>query len=150
VSVAKPLSAEARARLQGTERRSEELAKREGAKPEPGARPNTESLGNRMIDGIAVQGERITRVIPVGEIGNNAAINVVSETWYSPELKVVILGKRNDPRIGDLTYQLKNIKREPPPSSLFDVPPDYTVQTVRNEDEIRRQNENNKERERKQ
>ena len=87
-----------------------------------------EDLGSRMIEGIPVQGRRVTTTLPEHSIGNSAPINIVAETWYSPELQVVVMGTRNDPRVGLITYRLVNIKRGDPPASLFEVPADYRME----------------------
>ena len=44
----------------------------------------TEDLGSQAIEGILVNGTRTTRTIPVGEIGNDAPISIVTEVWISP------------------------------------------------------------------
>jgi hypothetical protein len=51
----------------------------------------------------------------------------VNETWYSPELQMVILSKRSDPRFGETTYRVTNIVRSEPDAALFQVPSEYTV-----------------------
>ena len=43
----------------------------------------------------------------------------------SPDLGVVIASHRSDD-IGSVDYELTNIRREEPPTELFDVPTDYT------------------------
>ena len=88
---------------------------------------NTESLGKQMIEGIEAEGKRTVTTIPVGAIGNERAIEIVSESWYSPELQTVIMNKRTDPTAGETTYRLTNIRRGEPDASLFQVPSDYTV-----------------------
>lgn len=86
-----------------------------------------ESLGTRMINGVNAEGTRHTRTIPAGEIGNEKPIVIVSEQWYSPELQVMVMSKRNDPMFGETTYTLTNIQRQEPDASLFAVPSDYAV-----------------------
>ena len=88
----------------------------------------TESLGNQTIAGVAATGTRVTHTIPAGEIGNDRAINIVSETWYSDDLQMVVMSKHSDPRSGETTYALSNVQRAEPAASLFTVPADYTVQ----------------------
>ena len=88
---------------------------------------NTESLGKQMIEGIEAEGKRTVTTIPVGAIGNERAIEIVSESWFSPELQTVIMSKRTDPTSGETTYRLTNIRRGEPDASLFQVPSDYTV-----------------------
>lgn len=88
---------------------------------------NEESLGKQVIEGVEAEGKRSTMTIPAGAIGNERAIEIVSESWYSPELQTVILSKRNDPQTGETTFRLTNIRRGDPDASLFQVPADYTV-----------------------
>jgi hypothetical protein len=79
------------------------------------------------IAGVSAQGTRVTHTIAAGQIGNDKAITVVSEHWYSSDLQMVVMSKRSDPRFGDTTYTLTNIQRQEPAAALFAVPPDYTV-----------------------
>lgn len=90
----------------------------------------TESLGTSMIEGLQAEGTRTTITIPAGSIGNQAPIEMVSELWFSPELGVVVLSRRTDPRFGETTYRLQNIVRAEPSPELFQVPPDYTVEAL--------------------
>ena len=46
-------------------------------------------------------------------------IQMVGERWYSPELKMVVLTKRSDPRFGETISRLPNIVRAAPDASLF-------------------------------
>ncbi len=87
----------------------------------------TTSLGTQTINGVLAEGTRYTRTIPAGAIGNEKPIVITSERWYSPDLQVVVLSKRDDPRMGETVTQLTNIQRSEPDSSLFQVPPDYKV-----------------------
>jgi len=86
-----------------------------------------ESLGTQTIEGVTAEGTRSTITIPAGEIGNTLPIEIVDETWYSPELQIMVMTKHRDPRSGENTYRLTNINRSEPDRSLFEVPPDYTV-----------------------
>jgi hypothetical protein len=87
----------------------------------------TESLGSQMINGVNAEGTRTTRTIAAGEIGNDKAIQVVSERWVSPDLQMVVKSTRTDPRFGTTTFSLSNIQKAEPAASLFTVPADYTV-----------------------
>ena len=86
-----------------------------------------EQLGKQVIEGIEAEGTRTTITIPAGEIGNERAIEIVSERWYSPELQLVVMTRHSDPRSGETTYKLTNINRTEPAKSLFEVPAGYTV-----------------------
>jgi hypothetical protein len=84
-------------------------------------------LGKQMIEGVECVGKKSTITIEAGAIGNERAIDVVSENWYSPELQTTVYTKRSDPRSGETTYKLTNIQRAEPSRILFEVPADYTV-----------------------
>lgn len=88
---------------------------------------NTEDLGAQSMEGVQVTGVRTTRTIPVGEIGNDKPISIVTEVWTSPDLKTIVYSKRSDPRMGEQTFQLTNIVRSEPDVSLFTVPPDFKL-----------------------
>jgi hypothetical protein len=87
----------------------------------------TEKLDSQVIEGVLVEGTRITTVSPVGSEGNDRPITAMHETWYSPELKRDVLYIHNDPRYGQTTTKLTNISRGEPDPSLFQPPADYQV-----------------------
>ena len=84
-------------------------------------------LGTLSVEGLLAEGTRSTVTIPPGQVGNEQPIQIVSERWFSPELKVTVLSKHSDPRMGDTEYRMTNISRAEPLPSLFQVPPDYTL-----------------------
>jgi len=86
-----------------------------------------EKLPSQLIEGVQAEGTRTTVTIPVGEVGNERPIDIVSERWYSPELKTVVMSKNKDPRMGETVYTLKGLQRAEPSRSLFEVPADYTI-----------------------
>ncbi len=88
---------------------------------------STENLGSQVMEGVQVTGVRTTRTIPEGRIGNDRPISIVTEVWTSPELKTIVLSKRNDPRMGEQTFKLTNIQRSEPDPSLFAVPSDFKI-----------------------
>jgi hypothetical protein len=97
-------------------------------KEEAAGKLKTESLGTQTISGISAQGTRITHIIPAGQIGNDKAIQIVSERWYSADLQIVVKSTRTDPQTGTTTYTVTNIQRSEPAAALFTVPTDYTVE----------------------
>jgi len=88
---------------------------------------NTEDLGSEAMEGVLVNGVRMTHTIPAGQIGNDRPITIVSEVWTSPDLKTVVYSKRSDPRMGEQTFRLTNIVRTEPSPSLFAVPADFKI-----------------------
>jgi hypothetical protein len=95
------------------------------------ANVKTEDLGTQVMEGLNVQGKRMTRTIPAARAGSDRDIQVVTETWTSPDLQMVIMSKTSDPRFGDSVYKLTNITRAEPDPSLFTVPSDYQIQKGR-------------------
>ena len=89
--------------------------------------PAIEHLGKQIVEGVEAEGTRSTTTIPAGQIGNDLPLNIVSERWFSPELKVLVLSRQTDPRFGETTYRLTNITRAEPAPDLFDPPPDFTI-----------------------
>ena len=80
------------------------------------------------MEGVLVEGKRTTRIIPEGLQGNDRPITVVSEVWRSPELKIPLLIKTNDPRSGEMTTRLTNIELSNPILSQFrNPPPEYKI-----------------------
>ena len=86
-----------------------------------------DSVGTQLINGVQAEGHRTIETIPPDAEGNDRPITVVSETWFSPELKLTVLNKRSDPRSGESTVQMLNLSRAEPDPSLFTVPPDYSM-----------------------
>jgi hypothetical protein len=91
-----------------------------------------ESLGRQTIEGVPADGTRTTMTIAAGQMGNEQPIQIVTERWYSPDLQMVVLSKRTDPRTGETVSKLANISRAEPPNSLFEPPADYKVSEAGN------------------
>jgi hypothetical protein len=89
--------------------------------------PAIEHLGRQIVEGIEAEGTRSTTTIPTGQIGNELPLTIVSERWFSPDLKVLVLSRQTDPRFGETTYRLTNIVRSEPSPDLFEPPPGFTV-----------------------
>jgi len=88
-----------------------------------------ESLGKQTIEGLIVEGTRTIITIPAGEMGNELAIQIVSERWYSPDLQTNVMTRHSDPRFGETVYQLTRISRGEQDGSLFQVPQGYKMET---------------------
>jgi hypothetical protein len=104
---------------------------RRGPGPGDGRLPppqlSSETLGSRQILGLRADGTRQTMTVPPGVFGNVGPIEVVTDRWYSPDLKIVLESRRSDPRMGDTTYRVTSLVRGEPDASLFEIPADYTV-----------------------
>jgi hypothetical protein len=91
----------------------------------------TKQLGTKEYEGVRAEGTRTIATLPAGAIGNVRPIEVVSERWYSPDLRVVVFSRRADPRFGETVYRLTNITLAEPDASLFEVPADYDRKDVK-------------------
>lgn len=97
----------------------------------PGA-PSREDLGQQSIAGLEVAGTLETDVIESGAIGNDRPMLVKREFWYSPQLGVNLLSKREDPRFGSQTFELSDIVLGEPDAKLFRMPAGSKLIDLRN------------------
>jgi hypothetical protein len=88
---------------------------------------NKEDLGTQSIEGVTARGTRTSHVIPAGKIGNEKAITVTTESWFSDEVGLEVLRVHKDPWSGEVTTKVTNIRRGEPEASLFIAPADYKV-----------------------
>lgn len=101
----------------------------------PGA-PAEEDLGKQSISGLETVGTRETTVIPTGQIGNNSPILMRREFWYSPQLGVNLISKREDPRFGIENFEVTDIILGDPDSQLFEVPSGSKILDLRKPPEV--------------
>ncbi|MES3023382.1 MAG: hypothetical protein V4857_17600 [Pseudomonadota bacterium] len=94
------------------------------------AKATTKDLGAREFDGVKAEGKQRSYEIPAGAVGNRNPITVTHESWYAPSLQVTVYTKHSDPRSGERTYRLTNLKRDEPAAALFAVPSDYSVKDI--------------------
>lgn len=102
-------------------------AQSRGNRPEQNQNLKSEALGRQTIEGLPVDGRRTTVIIPAGQLGNEQAIQIVTETWFSPDLQLALVTRRSDPRSGETVTKLINVTRAEPAHQLFEVPLDYKV-----------------------
>lgn len=89
------------------------------------------ALGNDNMGGVDVVGTRETTTINAGVAGNDSAISIVKEFWFSSQLGINVVEKRQDPRIGTQTFTVSDISLGEPDARLFDMPSDYRVVDLR-------------------
>jgi hypothetical protein len=87
---------------------------------------SAEPLGKKNIEGVIAEGKRSVQTIETGEIGNDRPIQIVNESWFSEELGMTVMTKRTDPRNGDESFRLTNIRRGDPAPYLFQAPAGVT------------------------
>lgn len=86
-----------------------------------------ETIGVDTVEGVPVRGVRMTQTYKSGALGNDRPISVITEYWYSEELKINLLTKRTDPRFGVQTVRVTELARQEPDASLFVVSSDYRI-----------------------
>ena len=102
------------------------------AQPIPQAKRNpgdfdVEYLRPTTINGIAVVGNRNTKVVPAGTMGIDHESTIAHEWWISPELGVIMRHTIDDPRGPKIITELSDVKRDVPDPALFQLPEGYTV-----------------------
>lgn len=95
------------------------------------SRETHESLGTQVVNGVMADGTRVVNITPAGLIGNDRPMQSVIERWYSPDLHIMVLTRRTDPRDGEIVTQFTDIQRGEPNPSLFQVPAGYTIREGR-------------------
>lgn len=86
-----------------------------------------EPLGTKIIEDLECEGSRTVTTIAAGSVGNEKAIEIVYERWYSKELDLIVYSRHYDPRYGEQIYRMSNIRRAEPDRTLFNVPADYKI-----------------------
>lgn len=93
------------------------------------AKPQTtkEVIGDDTMEGLVVRGTRVSQTYATGALGNDRPFTIVSESWYSPELRINLLTKRTDPRHGVATVRVTELVREEPDAGLFAIGDEYKI-----------------------
>jgi hypothetical protein len=84
-------------------------------------------LGTEIMDGLSVHGTLKTRTVPAAVSGTGRDVVVTDEIWYSDELHLNMLEKRDDPRTGKQTVTVTRVDRSEPNQAMFEVPAGYKV-----------------------
>ena len=87
----------------------------------------TETLAMQTINGVQATGTRVTRTIPAGQIGNAQPIQIVTETWHSPDLKIPVMVKTNRSRARQRHHAVDQYHPQRARSGAVPDPSDYTV-----------------------
>jgi len=100
------------------------------------AASGTEDLGKQTIGGLEAVGTRETSVMPSGAIGNNSPLMSKHEFWYSPQLGINLITKRQEPRAGDQNFEVSDIVVGEPDAKLFAPPPGFKILAMRKPQEV--------------
>lgn len=88
-------------------------------------------LGSDTVNGLETVGTRETTTINAGVAGNDRAISIVKEFWYSSQLGINLIEKRQDPSFGTQSFLVDQISLSEPDQHLFDIPAGYRILDVR-------------------
>jgi hypothetical protein len=100
-----------------------------GRGPEPANDPlaTDQDLGTEIMEGVSVHGTRRSGTLPAATSGTGNAVVVTDEYWYSEDLHLNMLEKRNDPRTAQQTVTVTKVDRSEPNPAMLEVPADYKV-----------------------
>ncbi len=90
--------------------------------------PATEDLGTTTILGVEARGQRLTTVIPVGQIGNDKQLVRTIESWMAPGFSFPLRSIHENPQSGKSTTEVVNLDLSEPPLSTFQPPDDYKIE----------------------
>jgi hypothetical protein len=94
---------------------------------------SAENLGRQYISGLETVGTRETHVLAAASYGNEAPILERKEFWYSPQLGINLITRREDPRFSSQqNFEVTNVMLGEPDAKLFRPPFGNRVQDPRN------------------
>lgn len=98
---------------------------------------SVESLGMQYIAGLETIGTRETHVVAAATYGNEAPILERKEFWYSPQLGINLITKREDPRFSSQqNFEVTNLTLGEPDAKLFRPPAGDRIFDLRNAPEV--------------
>jgi hypothetical protein len=86
-----------------------------------------EDLGLRTVSGLDLVGTRETQKLSLIAAGTDQPLTVTKEFWYSRQLGLNIVTKRDDPRTGREVFTVNDIHLTEPDPSLFTLPADARI-----------------------
>jgi hypothetical protein len=98
--------------------------------------PEMEDLGKQSIGGLEAVGTREITVIPAGAMGNNSPLMSKREFWYSPQLGINLITRRQEPRAGEQNFEVSDIAIGEPDAKLFAPPSGFKILDTRRPQEI--------------
>jgi len=99
--------------------------------------PGVENLGTQNVSGLETIGTRETHLIESATYGNEAPILEKKEFWYSPQLGINLITRRQDPRFSSQqNFEVTNIALGEPDAKLFEPPSGYKILDLRKPPEL--------------
>ena len=88
-----------------------------------------EILPGKTIAGIYAEGTRLTFLIP--HDGRSPEVGCVVETWVSPDMKIAVLTKYGGTCSDGGITEIRELDRNEPDATLFEIPKDYRIVTAK-------------------
>jgi len=101
-----------------------------------GSSSESVDLGKQPVAGLETVGTRETTIIPAGTVGNNSPLLSKREFWFSPQLGVNLISKRQDPFSGTQNFEVSDITLGDPDAKLFEVPSGFKILDLRKPPEL--------------
>lgn len=102
------------------------------AMEKPGGAASVEGLGTQMISGLETVGSRETTLVQSGTVGNEAPLLGKREFWYSPQLGINLITRRQNPQFAsEQNFEVTDITLGEPDARVFGVPSGYKVIDLR-------------------
>jgi hypothetical protein len=90
-----------------------------------------EELGFRSVNGLELVGTRESQPLALTATGSDRPLAVVKEFWYSKQLGLNVITRRDDPRSGIEVFTVTDIHLSEPDRGLFTLPADSKVVDLR-------------------
>jgi hypothetical protein len=94
-----------------------------------------EDLGLSSSNGVETTGYRETTTLNPGVLGNDKAMVITREFWYSSRLGINLISKVDDPQSGKQSFVATDLTTSETDPSLFTLPEGYKVVDERKEKE---------------
>lgn len=86
-----------------------------------------EDLGVSNAGGVNTTGYRDTTTINPGVFGNDQAMVVTREFWFSPQLEINIISKVDSPQNGKQSFTVTDLITAEPDPKFFEIPEGYKI-----------------------
>jgi hypothetical protein len=90
-----------------------------------------EELGFRSVNGLDLVGTRESQPLGLTATGSDRPLAVVKEFWFSKQLGLNVITRRDDPRSGIEAFSVTDIHLSEPDRALFMLPADSKVVDLR-------------------
>ncbi|MGC1613996.1 MAG: hypothetical protein WA736_04870 [Candidatus Acidiferrum sp.] len=99
--------------------------------------PAVENLGTQNVTGLETIGTRKSKLVEIATLGNEAPILERREFWYSPQLGVNLITRREDPQFStQQNFEVTKVVLGEPDANLFALPSGYKIIDLRTPPEI--------------